>query len=58
MRSAARERAAQFTWEQVIELLLEKVRFIGEASGALPRRLRVTEKKTHRFVQDRVVAKV
>jgi len=58
MRAAARDRAAQFTWDQVVELLLEKIRFIGEASGALPRRIRVTEKKILRPVQDRVVAKV
>ncbi len=58
MRMAARERAAQFTWEQVIDVLLEKVRFIGEASGALPRRICIREKKLHRTVQDMVVVGV
>jgi glycosyltransferase involved in cell wall biosynthesis len=35
MRQAARERAALFTWENVSEVLLEKVRLVAQATGAL-----------------------
>ena len=37
MRQAAHTRAAAFTWEQVSEILCEKVKFIAETTGALPR---------------------
>jgi glycosyltransferase involved in cell wall biosynthesis len=38
MRSDAQERAASFTWEEVSKILLEKIRFIAQAEGALSRR--------------------
>ena len=38
MRSMAQERAASFTWEEITKILLEKIRFIAQAEGALPRR--------------------
>jgi glycosyltransferase involved in cell wall biosynthesis len=37
MRKAARDRAADFTWEQVTKILLNKLQFVTQASGALPR---------------------
>jgi glycosyltransferase involved in cell wall biosynthesis len=37
MRESARNRAADFTWEQVTKILLDKVQFVAQASGALPR---------------------
>jgi glycosyltransferase involved in cell wall biosynthesis len=37
MRKAARNRAADFTWEQVTKILLDKVQFVAQAFGALPR---------------------
>lgn len=39
MRPAARTQAAAFTWEQVSNILLDKVRFVARTSGALPRLL-------------------
>jgi glycosyltransferase involved in cell wall biosynthesis len=36
MRQAARVRAAAFTWEQIRDILLEKVRFVAQLNGAIP----------------------
>ncbi len=36
MRAAARARAAAFTWEQISDILLEKIKFVGQLNGALP----------------------
>ncbi|MCA9874034.1 MAG: glycosyltransferase [Anaerolineales bacterium] len=36
MRQAAKTRAAAFTWEQVSDILLDKVQFVAEATGAWP----------------------
>jgi glycosyltransferase involved in cell wall biosynthesis len=37
MRQAAHTRAAAFTWEQISDVLLEKVKFVAQLSGAIPR---------------------
>ncbi|HZD58166.1 MAG TPA: glycosyltransferase family 4 protein [Anaerolineales bacterium] len=58
MRAAARERAAQFTWEQVTDILLEKIKFIGEASGAMPRRMRMPEKRYVGMVPEKVPSNI
>ncbi len=36
MRRAGQIRAATFTWEQVSNILLDKIRFVARSSGALP----------------------
>lgn len=35
LRSAAREQAARFTWEEVADLLLSKIRFVAQQRGVL-----------------------
>ena len=37
MREAAHIRAAAFTWEQVSDILLEKVKFVAQMIGAMSR---------------------
>ncbi|MEJ2748919.1 MAG: glycosyltransferase, partial [Anaerolineae bacterium] len=37
MRQAAHRQAAAFTWERVSEVLLDKVQFVAQSTGALPR---------------------
>ncbi|RME03574.1 MAG: hypothetical protein D6816_10385, partial [Bacteroidetes bacterium] len=36
MREAAHTRAAAFTWEQISNVLLEKVKFVAQLNGAMP----------------------
>lgn len=38
MRTAAHTRAAAFTWEQISDILLEKVKFVAQLNGAVPQR--------------------
>jgi hypothetical protein len=38
MRSAAQQHAAAFTWEEVSDVLLDNVKFVGQAEGVLPPR--------------------
>jgi glycosyltransferase involved in cell wall biosynthesis len=38
MREAAHTRAAAFTWEQISDILLEKVKFVAQLHGAMPQR--------------------
>ncbi len=40
MRQAAHTRAAAFTWEQISDILLEKVKFVAQLNGAMPQRNR------------------
>lgn len=37
MRKAARARAALFTWDEISKKLLDKIEFVAQESGALPR---------------------
>ncbi len=37
MRQAAHRQAAAFTWERVTDVLLDKVQFVAQSNGALPR---------------------
>jgi alpha-amylase len=39
IRQAAREAAAAFTWEHVSDILLDKIKFVAQEGGALPRAL-------------------
>lgn len=55
MRRAARSRAAAFAWERVIEVLLEKVKFVAQAEGALPHRNSRNGRRLPKRVQDVVI---
>ena len=37
LRRAARARAAQFTWDLVLEILMDKIAFVAEATDAVRR---------------------
>lgn len=36
MRTAARTRAAAFTWDQIVEMLLDKIKFVAQTTAVLP----------------------
>lgn len=50
MRAAAHSRAAAFTWEQIIDILLEKVKFVAQLSGAMPQRTKYDAAQIHHLL--------
>lgn len=47
MRQAAHTRAAAFTWEQISDILLEKVKFVAQLNGAMPQQLKYDAAQIH-----------
>lgn len=47
MRQAAHTRAAAFTWEQISDIVLEKVKFVAQQNGALPQQIKYDTAQIH-----------
>lgn len=47
MRQAAHTRAAAFTWEQISDVVLEKVKFVAQLNGALPQQIKYDTAQIH-----------
>jgi len=55
MRHAAREAATAFTWKDVSDILLDKIKFVAQEAGAVPRARPVRRRPVETRVQDVVI---